>query len=123
MGLLPCVEVAWVFALEIKFSNSILSENAARRGEHRLTLWYIFLSGWRINDSAKTMTPLRESPGGSRGQPGQLGLRKEVSIIIGCAGRKAMTYTDLLGIGGLIDSQGEYVDAYWRMGTWFETFV
>ena len=57
MGLLPCVEVAWVFALEIKFSNSILSENAARRGEHRLTLWYIFLSGWRINDSAKTMTP------------------------------------------------------------------
>ena len=34
-----------------------------------------------------------------------------------------MTYTDLLGIGGLIDSQGEYVDAYWRMGTWFETFV
>ena len=58
-----------------------------------------------------------------RGLPGQLGLRKEVSIIIGCAGRKAMTYTDLLGIGGLIDSQGEYVDAYWRMGTWFETFV
>ncbi len=33
-----------------------------------------------------------------RGQPGQLSFRKEVSIIIGCAGRKAMTYTDLLGI-------------------------
>jgi len=33
-----------------------------------------------------------------RGQPGQHSLRKEVLIIIGCAGRKAMTYTDLLGI-------------------------
>ena len=53
-----------------------------------------------------------------RGQPGQLSFQKEISIIIGCAGRKAMTYTDLLGIGGLIDSLGKHVDAYWCMVTW-----
>jgi len=48
------------------------------------------------------MTPLRESPGGSRGQPGQLSLQNEVSTLISRAGRKAMTYTDLLDAGAIL---------------------
>ncbi len=39
---------------------------------------------------------MRETPDGTvRGQPGQLSLQDEVSMIISRAGRKAMTYTDL----------------------------
>ena len=34
-----------------------------------------------------------------------------------------MTYTDLLGIGGLIDLLGKYVDTLCCMVTWFKTFV
>ena len=49
------------------------------------------------------MTPMRETPDGTvREQTGQLSLQNEVSTIISRAGRKAMTYTDLLGIGGLV---------------------
>ncbi len=72
-----------------------MTQSAARGGEQGLILWYIFLSGWRINDSAKTLTPLRETPPVA-GRPGQLSLQNEVSIIISRVGQKAMTYTDLL---------------------------
>jgi len=52
-----------------------------------------------FSGNAKTMTPLRETPDGTvRGQPGQLSLQNIVSILIGRAGRKAMTYTDLLAV-------------------------
>ena len=67
------------------------------------------------------MTPLRETPPVA-GQPGQLSLQNVVSILISRAGRKAMTYTDLLGIGGLIDLLSKYVDTLCLMVTWFLTF-
>jgi hypothetical protein len=34
-----------------------------------------------------------------------------------------MTYTDLLGIGGIIDLLGKYVDILCCLVTWFLTFV
>ena len=57
------------------------------------------------------------------GQPGQLSLQNVVSIIISRAGRKAMTYTDLLGIGGLVYLLGKYVDTFCCMVSCFEPIV